>query len=1008
MKRETQIGIQGLHWKTTLLASASSAVLIASILIPKTAHAASYAAANETDLRNAITAANGSTDPDATITLSGNIAMSSGTAFPTSTKAITINTNGFTLSGFDSSGGTTNGGSVTFSGVTIVNAGSIRGGNGSSPVSGNASNGATGLVVTNGSVFNNGSITGGNGGDLVTAVVGTAGAGADMNNTNLVNNGTITGGVSGASPGGIKAGGAGLQFKNGTLTNKGIIQGGANANSTASSNTGLIISQTTNVVNEGTIRAGAGGPAVAISVAGTATITNSGTIEGGTGGAGGVAVNVPSFGTNNLTLINSGTIRGGGSAAAVVFSPAAGATAILELHAGSVIEGNVLASVANVNDVLRLGGDADSSFDVSTIGPTAQYRDFSLFQKTGLSTWTLTGTTSAVTAWNLQGGTLAVSSDGNLGGAAGGLTFNGGTLRNTAAFSTARTMNLNGAGTFQTDADLSLTGTLSGAGALTKTGSAALILNGTNTYTGATNVQGGALVVGDATHTGATLASSTTVNVGSGGTFGGYGSYSGTINNSGTVAAANAIAALAGSGTGSFTVNGTLNNAGTINLGGAGIGNQLVVAGSYVGQNGLIHLNSQLNGDGSPSDKLVLDGGTASGTSRLEITNMGGTGVAITQDGIEVVSAQNGATSATSAFMLASPVRAGIYQYYLAKGINAGTTENWYLRNFVPVVAGDAIPVYRSDAPIYREIAGVSRLLGIEQINTFHERQGYPSLDNETGRSSHAWARVWGSRAQLDLEGTTNPEFHGSIYGVQAGHDLYADSTPDGHRNRYGAFFSFARADGNVEGFVLGKPNTDAGDLSIDAYSLGGYWTHHGPSGWYTDAVLMGSKMTISPKVNDGGGASMRGHAVTGSLEAGLPLTLENGLVLEPQAQLLWQHLTLGSVNAGASKIRLDAGDSYLTRVGLKLSRNADIASTRWQPYLKVSLLRSFGQRDTATFDDTEITNGIEQTAGELRVGAIGKIGKHTSVYAALNYRSSIGGEDQRIMTGNAGLRFTW
>jgi fibronectin-binding autotransporter adhesin len=42
----------------------------------------------------------------------------------------------------------------------------------------------------------------------------------------------------------------------------------------------------------------------------------------------------------------------------------------------------------------------------------------------------------------VNGGTLAVSLDSNLGGAAGGLTLDGGTLATTASFSSARTVSL--------------------------------------------------------------------------------------------------------------------------------------------------------------------------------------------------------------------------------------------------------------------------------------------------------------------------------------------------------------------------------------------------------------------------------------------------------------------------------------------------------------------------------------------------------------------------------------
>jgi autotransporter-associated beta strand protein len=49
----------------------------------------------------------------------------------------------------------------------------------------------------------------------------------------------------------------------------------------------------------------------------------------------------------------------------------------------------------------------------------------------------------------------------------------------------------------------------------------------------------------------------------------------------------------------------------------------LTVHGNYVGQSGTIAMNTLLGTDGSPSDKLILDGDTASGSSFLRITNAG-------------------------------------------------------------------------------------------------------------------------------------------------------------------------------------------------------------------------------------------------------------------------------------------------------------------------------------------------------------------------------------------------
>src|SRR5690606_19348724 len=96
----------------------------------------------------------------------------------------------------------------------------------------------------------------------------------------------------------------------------------------------------------------------------------------------------------------------------------------------------------------------------------------------------------------VNGGVLQVASDANLGAASGGLSLDGGTLRNSAALTTARTTTLGSlGGTFDAAASLTHTGAIAGDGSLTKTGADVLTLTGTNSYAGATEVQTGTLLV---------------------------------------------------------------------------------------------------------------------------------------------------------------------------------------------------------------------------------------------------------------------------------------------------------------------------------------------------------------------------------------------------------------------------------------------------------------------------------------------------------------------------------
>lgn len=508
----------------------------------------------------------------------------------------------------------------------------------------------------------------------------------------------------------------------------------------------------------------------------------------------------------------------------------------------------------------------------------------------------------------------------------------------------------------------------------------------------------------------------------------------------------------------------TVNNAGTFDLtnGGANTQAVLVINGNYTGLNGRLLLQSVLGGDGSPSGKLVIAQGVGSGSTTLGVTNVGGSGGATLTDGILLVQATNGATTSASAFTLPKPLMAGAYTYYLFKGgVSAGTGDNWYLRSSLaavptptpdptptptpaptptpspaptptptptpesaagpiaapgtpalpaPPAAGAApTPLYRMEVPVYAEVPVLTRELGIAQIGTFHDRQGEQSLLDESGPLPAAWARVWGEHTSQTSSGGANPDFSGTISGVQVGHDLYADRSASGHRNHYGFFLGFARAQGDVDGFALGFPDLSAGHLAINAYSVGAYWTHIGPGGWYTDAVAMGSSLTLDPMSNQGLGASTHGHAVTTSLEAGLPIPLRANLSLEAQMQLIWQHTSINDLSDGVSSVSFHSANGFVGRLGLRLQGAFEGAGVQWQPYLRANLWRYFNGTDSVTYaGSTVIPSNVAATAAQFGFGVVAHLSARGSVFAAASYTTNVNGEHRSSVEGNLGVRWSW
>ena len=78
---------------------------------------------------------------------------------------------------------------------------------------------------------------------------------------------------------------------------------------------------------------------------------------------------------------------------------------------------------------------------------------------------------------------------------------------------------------------------------------------------------------------------------------------------------------------------------------------------NYVGVGGTLGLHTFLGTDGSPSDKLAIKGGAATGFTSILITNAGGPGSQTFGNGILVVDAQS--TTAPGAFALGKQVVAG-------------------------------------------------------------------------------------------------------------------------------------------------------------------------------------------------------------------------------------------------------------------------------------------------------------------------------------------------------------
>jgi T5SS/PEP-CTERM-associated repeat protein len=199
----------------------------------------------------------------------------------------------------------------------------------------------------------------------------------------------------------------------------------------------------------------------------------------------------------------------------------------------------------------------------------------------------------------------------------------------------------------------------------------------------------------------------------------------------------------------------SVNNAGLVNMGtGTAPGTNLTTT-SYIGTGGTIAMNTFLAGDGSPSDKLIINGGSATGNSFLRITNAGGPGAETVANGITVVQATNGGTTAVGSFALAGEVRGGAFDYDLFRGGLGGSSPNdWFLRStfivgppieppVIPptlppepppqVLPPGVFPIIGPEIATYGVVQPIARQLGMTMLGTLHDRIGDTLLNVNMG-----------------------------------------------------------------------------------------------------------------------------------------------------------------------------------------------------------------------------------------------------------------------------------
>ena len=302
-------------------------------------------------------------------------------------------------------------------------------------------------------------------------------------------------------------------------------------------------------------------------------------------------------------------------------------------------------------------------------------------------------------------------------------------------------------------------------------------------------------------------------------------------------------------------------------------------------------------------------------------------------------------------------------------------------------------------------------------MDSLQERAGYYVAQADIAdHDVSSWGRVMaqhGSRSggALGIYGDKGPSYNDDMFAVQVGTDLYRGQHDNGS-DIAGVYVALGQISGDVKHF----DGSLAGNDRLNGYTLGGYWTHFGASGWYTDAVVQGTAYTVKASSTRMAPLKTNGRGFAASLEGGYPVSLGNGWVFVPQAQLVYQTTSFNDASDAASSVYFDNADSLAGRVGAEAKKNWTLGNDTAQPkqisaWLRVDLWHEFMANPGVSFSTpTTPVNFHSDLQGSwvgLRAGLSSQLSRNVFIYANVGYDIGVNNHGDGY-GGRAGIRVNW
>ena len=478
-----------------------------------------------------------------------------------------------------------------------------------------------------------------------------------------------------------------------------------------------------------------------------------------------------------------------------------------------------------------------------------------------------------------------------------------------------------------------------------------------------------------------------------------------------------------------------LGAAGSVVLGGTDGANQFnsLTLANFNGNGGDIVFNTELNGDDSATDRLIITG-DAYGQADVIVRNAGGKG-AQTDKGIELISIGG---DSNAQFDLWGRAVGGKYEYFLIKAEDG----NWYLRSQLEeqpetpheCLQDPTLPQCEITLPVEpidpedpdTEDPG-SENPDIEDPDTEEPPAPQPVLRPETGAylanqqamdqllRHSAQTRMGSGRADDGLRTwaatevaesrqhlTGQQRFESTRQRLQVGADI---GVFDGGQGRVGAMLSAGKADATVRSTVTGY----RAEGTVEGGAVGAY-AHWSNDALYLDASVQHGRFRNTVHGEGLDAERYDSRAWQSAVEAGYRFNVGRvggmTLSLQPQLQLSYTDAqTDAHVESNGTVVRSAGASGLSTRVGLRLQGDMATGSTAFAPYVTVNGHRN--SRDAGmVFDDDTVLGGLPRQRAELNVGGQLQLGNGFSAWGEVG--ASHGNDRYRDTAARIGAAFRW